>query len=85
MEKEKVIKVIKEQVKFMIEKLNFNEVHIDSYTNSRGKTRYKGKIRVHDMVFTFKDLSLNEVDNIFDGIIVGYGLALRQIDYGKKK
>ena len=82
MEKEKTIK---EQVKFMTEKLKFNEVYINTYTNSRGKIRCKGKIRVHDMNFDFTDLSLHDVDNIFDGILIGYAFALKQIDYEHKK
>ena len=69
----------------MTEKLKFNEVYINTYTNSRGKIRCKGKIRVHDMNFDFTDLSLHDVDNIFDGILIGYAFALKQIDYGHKK
>ena len=78
MEKEKVIKELKECVKFMTSDLKFNEVHIESYKNSRGKTRYKGKIRVHSMEFTFTDLSLYEVNDIFSGILVGYAFALKE-------
>lgn len=85
MEKEKLIKELKECVKFMTSDLKFNEVHIESYKNSRGKARYKGKIRVHSMEFTFTDLSLYEVNNIFNGVLVGYGLALNEIDYETKK
>lgn len=85
MEKEKFLKRIKPQVELMTKDLKFNEVHIESYTNSRGKTRYKGKIRVHSMEVTFTDLSIYEVENVFDGILIGYGLALNEIDYETKK
>ena len=85
MEREKLLKEIKEQVELMTHSLKFNEVHIESYTNNRGKTRYKGKIRVHEMEFTFTDFSIYEVENIFDGILVGYAFALKKIDYGTKK
>lgn len=85
MEKEKVIKRIKENAQYMASKLKFNEVHIESYTNSRGKTLYKGKIRVHDMEITFTDLSFYDIDNIFEGIMLGYAFALKQIVYDTKK
>lgn len=85
MEKEKVIKRIKENAQYMASKLKFNEVHIESYTNSRGKTRYKGKIRVHDMEINFTDLSFYDIDNIFEGIMLGYAFALKQIVYDTKK
>lgn len=85
MKKEKSLKRIKEQLELMTKDLKFNEVHIESYTNSRGKTRYKGKIRVHDVNFSFTDLSIYEVDNIFDAIIIGYAFALEQIDHDIKK
>ena len=78
MKKEKLLKIIKEQVELMTKDLKFNEVHIESYTNSRGKTRYKGKIRVHSVEFTFTDLSIYEVENTFDGILVGYAFALKE-------
>lgn len=78
MEREKLLKRIKEQVELMTHSLNFNEVHIESYTNSRGKTRYKGKIRVQKMEFTFTDFSIYEVKNTFDGILVGYAFALKE-------
>lgn len=85
MEREKLIKRIKEHVQSMTKELKFNVVHIDSYTNSRGKIRCKGKIRVHDMEFNFTDLSFYEIDNIFQGILIGYAFALEQIDYDIKK
>lgn len=85
MEKEKSLKRIKEQLELMTKDLKFNEVHIESYTNSRGKTRYKGKVRVHEVELTFTDLSIYVVDNIFDGIITGYAFALEQLQYDTKK
>lgn len=85
MEKEKAIKRIKANAQYMASKLKFNEVHIESYTNSRGKTRYKGKIRVHDVEFNFTDLSFYDIDNIFEGIMVGYACALKQIVHDTKK
>ena len=85
MEREKLLKSIKEQVELMIHTLKFNEVHIDSYTNSRGKIRCKGKIRVHDMEYNFTDLSFYEIDNIFQGIFIGYAFAVEQLDYDIKK
>lgn len=85
MKKEKLLKRIKEQVKFMIEELNFDKVHIESYKDSRGKTRYKGKIRVHNTDFTFINLSIYDVNNVFDGILIGYTFALDQIEYEAKK
>lgn len=85
MEKEKLIKKLKEQAELMTKDLKFNEVHIESYTNSRGKIRYKGKIRVYETEFTFTDLSIYEVGNVFDGILIGFAFALNQIDYETKK
>ena len=85
MKKEKVLKRIKEQLEIMTRTLKFNEVHIEAYVNSRGKTRYKGKIRVHDVNFSFTDLKLYDIDNIFDAIITGYAFALEQIDHDIKK
>lgn len=37
------------------------------------------------MEFTFTDFSIYEVENIFDGILVGYAFALKKIDYDIKK
>lgn len=85
MEKEKAIKRLKANVRYMTLKLKFNEVHIESYTNSRGKTRYKGKIRVHDLEINFTDLSFYDIDNIFDGVLIGYAFALKQITHDTKK
>ena len=85
MEREKLLKRIKEQVEIMTRTLKFNEVHIECYVNSRGKTRYKGEIRVHDVNFSFTDLNLYDIDNIFDGILTGYAFAVKQLDYDTKK
>lgn len=78
MEKEKLLKRIKEQMELMTNSLKFNEVHIESYTNSRGKIRYKGKVRVQEMEFTFTDFSIYDVENTFNGILVGYAFALKE-------
>ena len=57
---------------FLANKLRFNEVHANSYRNKQGKIRYNVYLRVSKYDFSFKDMSLNELDNLLEGILIGY-------------
>ena len=71
-EKNKTLKRLESMVKFLSEDLRFNEVHLKNYKNEKGKIRYKGSLRVRDELFNFDNLTLNEIDMLLSGVIMGY-------------
>ena len=82
-EKDKALKRVKNSLDFIANKLSFNEVHVSSYKNNQGKTRYKGNLRVKDRRFVFKDMTLNDMDNFIIGILVGYLFCMVKNEYKK--
>ena len=71
-EKNKTLERIEGTLDFLSKKLRFNEVHANSYSDKQGKIKYKGRFRVYNKEITFEDVSLNELDNLLEGILIGY-------------
>ncbi len=80
---DKTLKRVKNTLDFIANKLSFNEVHVSSYKNNQGKTRYKGNLRVKDRRFVFKDMTLNDMDNLTSGILIGYLFCMVKNEYKK--
>ena len=68
---------------FLSKKLRFNEVHANSYRDKQGKIKYKGRFRVYNREITFEDVSLNELDNLLEGILIGYLFCMVKNEYKK--
>ena len=82
-EKNKTLKRVENMVKFLGNDLRFNEVHLKNYKNEKGKIRYKGSLRVHDELFNFDNLTLNEIDMLLSGVIMGYFFCMVKNEYKK--
>lgn len=72
---DKSLKRVENMVKILANDLRFNEVHLKSYENEKGKIRYKGSLRVRDALSNFDNLTLNEIDMFLSGVITGYLLC----------
>ena len=83
MEKSKILDRVESTLDFLSKKLHFNEVHANSYRDKQGKIKYKGRFRVYNRKITFEDVSLNELDNLLEGILIGYLLCMVKNDYKK--
>ena len=83
MEKNKKLERVKDTLNFLSDNLRFNEVHANSYKNKQGKLRYKGSLRVHEQEFTFEEMSLNDLDNMLCGILIGYLFCRIKNEYKK--
>ena len=68
---------------FLSKKLRFNEVHANSYRDKQGKIRYNVYLRVSKYDFSLKDMNLNDVDNLLNGILIGYLFCMVKNDYKK--
>lgn len=82
-EKNKTLERVENMVKFLGNDLRFNEVHANSYRNKQGKIKYKGSFRVYNKQITFEDVSLNELDNLLEGILIGYFFCTVKNEYKK--
>lgn len=82
-EKNKTLKRVENMVKFLGNDLRFNEVHLKNYKNEKGKIRYKGSLRVRDELFNFDNLTLNEIDMLLSGVIMGYLFCMVKNEYKK--
>ena len=83
MEKDKTIKRVKRALYFLSHDLIFNEVHLNSYTNKQGKIRYNVYLRVSEYDYSFKDMTLNDVDNLLTGVLIGYLFCRVKNEYKK--
>lgn len=83
MEKSKMLERVETTLDFLANELRFNEVHANSYRDKRGKIKYKGSFRVSKYDFSFKDMSLNDVDKLLNGILIGYLFCMVKNDYKK--
>ncbi len=80
---DKTLKRVENMVKFLGNDLRFNEVHLKSYENEKGKIRYKGFLRVRDELSNFDNLTLNEIDMLLSGVIMGYLFCEVKNEYKK--
>ena len=81
--REKILERVESTLDFLSKKLRFNEVHANSYRDKQGKIKYKGRFRVYNREITFEDVSLNELDNLLEGILIGYLMCMVKNDYKK--
>lgn len=77
----KKLERIESTLDFLSNKLRFNEVHGNSYRDKQGKIKYKGRFRVYNREITFEDVSLNELDNLLEGILIGYLFCMVKNEY----
>lgn len=68
---------------FLSNKLRFNEVHANSYRDKQGKIKYKGRFRVYNREITFEDVTLTDLDNLLEGILIGYLFCMVKNEYKK--
>lgn len=80
---DKTLKRVENMVKLLGNDLRFNEVHLKSYENEKGKIRYKGSLRVCYESSNFDNLTLNEIDMFLSGVITGYLLCEAKNDHKK--
>lgn len=72
MEKSKKLERVESTLDFLSNKLHFNEVHANSYRDKQGKIKYKGCFRVYNKQINFEDVTLTDLDNLLEGILIGY-------------
>ena len=82
-EKNKTLKRVESMVKFLSKDLRFNEVHLKSYENKQGKIRYNVYLRVSEYDYSFTDMTLNDVDSLLTGILIGYFFCTVKNEYKK--
>ena len=80
---EEKIERIEGTLDFLSKKLRFNEVHANSYRDKQGKIKYKGRFRVYNREITFEDASLTDLDNLLEGILIGYLFCMVKNEYKK--
>ena len=80
---DKTLERVENIVKILANDLRFNEVHLKNYENEKGKIRYKGSLRVRDELFNFDNLTLNEIDMLLSGVIMGYFLCTVKNEHKK--
>ena len=82
-EKNKTLKRVENKVKILGNELRFNEVHLKSYENKQGKIRYNVYLRVSEYDYSFTDMTLNDVDSLLTGILIGYLFCRVKNEYKK--
>ena len=81
--KNKTLKRVENKVKILGNELRFNEVHLKSYENKQGKIRYNVYLRVSEYDYSFTDMTLNDVDSLLTGILIGYLFCRVKNEYKK--